>query len=57
MLTFDIFLRVTVQEKAASKYDVIGIPILVIVDASSSATISTEGVGLITSDPDGFPWK
>jgi len=41
----------------SEKYSVTGIPTLVIIDASSGATINTEGRRLVMTNPDGFPWK
>jgi len=41
----------------AQKYNVTGIPTVVILDASSGETISTEGRRLVMTNPGGFPWK
>mmetsp|Transcript_42188 Transcript_42188/g.83047 ORF Transcript_42188/g.83047 Transcript_42188/m.83047 type:complete len:446 (+) Transcript_42188:69-1406(+) len=43
----------------SKKYKVKGIPTLVLLDASTGAIISTDGIETITSDPKGaqFPWK
>lgn len=50
-------LHIALQEKLGDKYNVTGIPTLVILDASSGEIISKEGRRLVMTDPDGFPWK
>jgi len=45
-------------DKLNTLFDVNGIPALVLVDAETGATITTNGRGAITADPEGaeFPW-
>ncbi|KAJ8310470.1 hypothetical protein KUTeg_012335 [Tegillarca granosa] len=43
-------------QNVKQRYGIRGIPTLVILDTDGS-TISQDGRSLITSKPDGFPWK
>lgn len=47
------------REKMTSKYDVEGIPYLVVIDAKTGELVTTKGRQQVTDDPDAksFPWK
>mmetsp|Transcript_15357 Transcript_15357/g.19195 ORF Transcript_15357/g.19195 Transcript_15357/m.19195 type:complete len:406 (+) Transcript_15357:110-1327(+) len=45
------------KNKLSKKYKIKGIPALVIIDSSNGETITSKGREVVTSNPEGFPWK